>query len=350
MRGHIIRVLVVDDSAFFRRVITRALTADPMLEVIGEAADGREAVAMAARLSADVITMDVDMPILDGIAAVRAIMAARPCPVLMISALTRAGAEATLAALDAGACDFLAKHAEGDSAALAGFTRELVARVKSVARQRPGRRASAAAARRVAPALDRAPRTYPGLECVVIGASTGGPPVIGGILGALPAAFPLPLVVAQHMPGTFTSCFAERLDQQSAVRVCLAADGAPVVGGTAYICPGGMQTTLARDADGAARLCVTAGDPAARYRPSIDVTFGAAARVFGAHVLGIVLTGMGDDGCAGGRALKAGGAPVWAQDEASSVVFGMPRAVIEAGLADSVLPSVAIAPRLLEAL
>ncbi|MEQ8497296.1 MAG: chemotaxis response regulator protein-glutamate methylesterase [Gammaproteobacteria bacterium] len=346
MRGRsTIRVLVVDDSAFFRRVITRALTADPALEVVGEAGDGRAAVEMAARLAPDVITMDVDMPVLDGIAAVQAIMAARPRPILMISALTHAGAEATLAALDAGACDFLAKQAGTDATALQRFTTALVTRVKSVA-ARPAR---ALTARRVAPALDRAPRTYPGLQCVVIGASTGGPPVIGDILGALPVGFPLPVVIAQHMPGAFTGCFAERLDRRSAIRVQLAADGDALAAGTAYVCPGGLQTTIERNGAGLPRLRVEAGSPIARFRPSIDVTFAAAARVFGARVLAIVLTGIGDDGCHGGRELKQVGAPMWAQDEASSVVFGMPRAVIEAGLADFVLPSTAIAPRLLEA-
>ncbi len=349
MRGRTIRVLVVDDSAMFRRLVTRALTADASLEVVGEAPDGEQAVAMAARLAPDVITMDVEMPVMNGIEAVRRIMAGRPRPVLMISALTRQGAEATFAALEAGACDFLTKQNEDDAGSVQRFADELVARVKSVAGQRAGRPMHARAARRVAPVLERARSAASPIECVVIGASTGGPPVVAAILNALPAAFRLPIVVAQHMPGTFTTCFAERLNRQSALTVKLAEDGERLARGTAYICPGGLQTELDRAAGNAVQLRIGRGMPGTRHQPSINVTFGSAARVFGPRVLAIVLTGMGDDGCLGGRDLKAAGAPVWAQDESSSVVFGMPRAIIEAGLADSVLPSSAIAPRLLEA-
>lgn len=349
MRGRTIRVLVVDDSALFRRLVTRALTADASLEVVGEAPDGEQAVAMAARLAPDVITMDVEMPVMNGIEAVRRIMQARPRPVLMISALTRQGAEATFAALEAGACDFLTKRSDDAVGSVQDFARELVARVKSVAGQRAGRPMHARAARRVAPVLERARSASSPIECIVIGASTGGPPVVADILGALPTAFRLPIVVAQHMPGTFTSCFAERLDRQSALTVKLAEDGEPLSHGTAYICPGGMQTELDCAAGKVVQLRVGPGLPGTRHQPSVNVTFGSAARVFGPRVLAIVLTGMGDDGCLGGRDLKAAGAPVWAQDEGSSVVFGMPRAIIEAGLADSVLPSSAIAPRLLEA-
>ncbi|MCB1749737.1 MAG: chemotaxis response regulator protein-glutamate methylesterase [Gammaproteobacteria bacterium] len=340
MRTTPTRVLVVDDSAFFRKQITACLEADPGYRVVGCAGDGRSAVALAARLAPDVVTMDVAMPVMDGIDAVRRIMQARPVPILMISALTRAGAEATLAALDAGAGDFITKPTLASAAERGRFGARL--------RQRLGalRDAPVDAARRVAPLARGLTRGSAEVDCVVIGASTGGPPLVGRILAALPAAFARPVVVAQHMPGSFTGYFAERLDGQCDIRVRLASDGIRLEPGTAYIAPGGCQTTFV--GRGEKRLRVV-GDEVERYRPCIDRTFASAAEVFGRRVLAIVLTGMGDDGRAGGGCLKAAGAPVWAQDESSSAVFGMPRAVIEAGLADAVLPGDAIAPRLLAA-
>ncbi|MGE0484895.1 MAG: chemotaxis response regulator protein-glutamate methylesterase [Gammaproteobacteria bacterium] len=347
MRPTVKRVLVVDDSSFFRQRIVDCLEADPAYRVVGCAADGRNAVALAARLEPDLVTMDVAMPVMDGIDAVRRIMQARPVPILMISALTRAGAEATFAALDAGAADFVTKPGVADGAARERFGARLRERLAALRCGATAIGGPAARAIGMAPLARDLARGTRGVDCIVIGASTGGPPLVGRILAALPHDFPHPLLVAQHMPGRFTGCFAERLDGQCAIRVRLATDGARLEPATAYIAPGGCQTVVVGRRD--KRLRVVAGDEGLRYRPCIDVTFESAAAAFGPRVLGIVLTGMGDDGRAGGCSLKAVGAPVWAQDEASSTVFGMPRAVIEAGLADAVLAGDAIAPRLVAA-
>ncbi len=339
-----VRVLVVDDSSFFRRHLTVILNADPRIQVVGSAGDGREAVDQALALHPDVITMDVEMPVMDGISAVREIMRLRPTPILMLSALTTEGAEATLNALDAGAVDFLPKSFEESPADRTRALDELRQRVCQIA-QRGGRPLSqrpivhpplpkqTQTSHAVPPAAPhRVKRDY---RLVVIGASTGGPVALQEILTQLPSSFPLPLLLVQHMPATFTPTFAARLNQLCPVRVREAQDGDLLERGTALLAPGGKQMTLD---DRGTRVLVRESDPALHYRPSVDVTFTSAARAFPGHVLALVLTGMGADGRAGARLLKQGNSTVWAQNEASCVVYGMPMAVVEAGLADRVLP------------
>jgi len=325
-----VRVLVVDDSSFFRKRICRYLEKTPDIEVVGEAADGAEAVRLNRALSPDVITMDVAMPVLDGISAVRRIMSEHPTRIVMISAITREGAQATLDALDAGALDFLTKMGEGENNP-EYFGNLLHARVLEIAKRRP--------LRPVEPSVDALPtRLGAGerLDLIMIGASTGGPVAVQNILTQLPATCPSPILVALHMPKTFSGTFAERLDALCAVSVREACDGDPLRPGEVLVAPGGMQTGVV-SRDGSLQVRVTEGGEHL-YKPSIDLTFESAARQLNGPVLAIVLTGMGHDGAKGAELLKQRErAQVWAQDESSSVVYGMPAAVARSGVADRIL-------------
>ena len=346
------KVLVVDDSAFFRKRIVEILEADPHIEVVGTAADGREAIRQVSLLKPDVVTMDIEMPVMDGITAVRRIMAIRPTPVLMFSSLSYEGAQATLDALDAGALDFLPKRFDDITRDREQAKRILRARVRQLAAQRMGR--PALVPRTTAPgSTATAPPTARGegagrlsqAQLVAIASSTGGPVALQQVLIALPKDFPLPILLVQHMPASFTPAFANRLDQQCAISVKEAADGDVLRPGTAYLAPGGRQLTLQQRA-GQVKVHVEDGDPGLHFKPCADVTFHSVATVYGGKVQAVVLTGMGADGREGARALKQAGASVWAQDEATCVIYGMPQAVVEAGIADQVLPLPGIGPAL----
>lgn len=345
-----IRVLVVDDSGFFRRRVTEMLNSDARLQVIGAAEDGMQAVEMTARLKPDVITMDIEMPVMDGITAVRRIMTANPTPILMFSSLTTDGAKATLDALDAGAVDYLPKKFEDISRDKDEAKRQLCERVHAIG---SGRRhqtvrplaVSARAAVAVKPrtaAIPLAARRGH-YKIVAIGTSTGGPVALQEVLTKLPGDFPLPLVLIQHMPGSFTPAFAQRLNQQCAITVREAADGDPIEAGVALLAPGGKQMLVEQRA-GRAVIRITESAPGQTYKPSVDTTFGSLARSYPGQVLAVVLTGMGADGREGARLLKQGGSAVWAQNEATCVVYGMPASVVEADLADQVLALQEIGP------
>lgn len=341
-----VRVLIVDDSGFFRRRLTEIFAADPGIEVVGTAANGQEAVDQVPRLKPDVITMDIEMPVMDGITAVRRIMATHPTPILMFSSLTTEGATATFEALEAGAADYLPKRLEDIAADRNVAIRELTARVRLLAARRapPASRPQAAA-----PAREpvRAPAARPAgagrYRILAIGASTGGPVALQQVLMALPKDFPLPILLVQHMPGTFTGPFAQRLNQMCKIGVKEAAEGDALVPGQALLAPGGKQMLLEQRA-GQVLVRIQEPEPGQNYKPCVDVTFSAVARVFPGKTLALVLTGMGADGREGARLLKQGGSTVWAQDEKSCVVYGMPAAVAEAGLADQVLPLLSIGP------
>ncbi len=333
------RVLVVDDSGFFRRRLVEILESDQRIEVIGTAANGQDAIEQVEKLGPDVITMDIEMPVMDGITAVRHIMSSRPTPVLMFSSLARDGARATLDALDAGAIDFIPKRFEDISGDQVESGRLLCRRVLAVARN-----SCRVAHKPVPPALQAQvtpspavqPRNTP-YKLVVIAASTGGPVAVQQVLTRLPADFPLPILIAQHMPAGFTPAFATRLNQLCAIDVSEAADGDTLKPGQALLAPGGRQTIL-RQQPGTACVQVTdSDDRRLHYHPCADITFASVAAVYGKQVLAVVLTGMGADGREGARKLKQQGSTVWSQDEASSVIYGMPAAVAEAGLSDRVL-------------
>ncbi|MFZ6046354.1 chemotaxis response regulator protein-glutamate methylesterase [Pseudomonas sp. CR3202] len=348
-----VKVLVVDDSGFFRRRVSEILSSDPNIQVVGTATNGREAIDQALALKPDVITMDYEMPMMDGITAVRHIMQRCPTPVLMFSSLTHEGARVTLDALDAGAVDFLPKNFEDISRTPEKVKQLLCEKVHSIARSnrryssfgaspqpspaaslparpaalpaQPGHTAAAA------PASSAAPKRK-AYRLVAIGTSTGGPVALQRVLTQLPANFPAPLVLVQHMPAAFTKAFAERLDKLCRITVKEAEDGDQLRPGLALLAPGGKQMMV--DPRGVVRILP--GDERLNYKPCVDITFGSAAKSYNDKVLAVVLTGMGADGREGARLLKQGGSQIWAQDEASCVIYGMPMAVVKANLADAV--------------
>lgn len=355
-----IKVLVVDDSSFFRRRLTEILALDVELEVIDTANNGREALDKVQRLKPDVVTMDIEMPVMDGISAVKAIMAVQPTPILMFSSLTQEGAKSTLDALEAGAMDFLPKRFEDISRDKDEVKKLLQERVKALGRRRgvlprqplpatprvipslPSARpaplstvASTVATPAPAPSPVRAVARRSGkrYQLVAIGTSTGGPVALQTILTRIPANFPLPILLIQHMPATFTGAFAQRLNNLCQIQVKEAQDGDLLRPGVAYLAPGGKQMLL-DGSPSSARIRIMDGGEKVNYKPCVDITFAAVAKLFGGNVLATVLTGMGADGRDGARLLKEQGARIWAQDERSCVVYGMPQAIVAAGLAD----------------
>lgn len=343
-----LRVLVVDDSAFFRQRLKDMLERHPQLTVAGTAINGREAVEQARSLKPDLITMDFEMPEMDGITAVRHIMADRPVPILMFSSLTYEGARVTLDALEAGAMDFMPKDFGEVSRNAGELARKLHERLLALGREAGASAIASREATRIrpsrpaAPPRKPAPRAAPGdYKLLVIGASTGGPVALTDVLVNFPATFPLPILLVQHMPPNFTRAFAERLNRQCQIQVKEAADGDPLQPGTALLAPGGKQLMLG----GRSRVKVM-DDERVTYRPSLDITFGSAARQFPGQVLGVVLTGMGSDGRDGARLLKHSGSCVWTQDQASCVIYGMPMAVAKDGLSDKVLSLKDMGPQL----
>ncbi len=344
-------VLVVDDSAFFCHRLADLFNQATDMQVVGYASDGKMAVQMAHELRPDVITMDVHMPVLDGISAVRRIMGECPTPILMFSALTRQGAHETLEALEAGAVDFMPKDrlAPGDGSAVGGFTELFLHKVREVARSRlPLRRTAGSGYRTVSHAFrQKIPAQTGQLKLVAIGASTGGPVALQVILSSLPRHFSLPIVVAVHMPGSFTTAYAERLNTLSAVEVKEASDRDALRPGRVLIAPGGKQMLVEKGASGGV-VRIKEALPGDVYHPSVDQLFQSSARIFGDQALGLILTGMGSDGLQGGRQMKASGAHIWSQDEKSCVVYGMPHAVAKAGLSDRVLTLDDMGPQLMK--
>ena len=365
-----LKVLIVDDSHFFQHRLKEMLNEHPQLEVVGQASNGREAIDMASRLKPDLITMDYEMPVLDGVSAVRAIMAERPVPILMFSSLTYEGARTTLDALEAGAVDFLPKNFSEISSSSAALKRKLHDRLLAIARKpsvapaaapksaRPAAAPTHSQSSAGAPALrETATPTKPSnsanitlkgkKKILLIGASTGGPVALVDVLTKLPKNFPLPIVLIQHMPENFTKAFAERLDRQCLISVKEASDGDSLRPGTALLAPGGKQLIL--DGRGAS-VKILPGDSRVNYKPCVDVTFGSAANVYGGKSIGVILTGMGSDGCEGARMIKQKGGTIWSQDQESSVIYGMPMAVARARLTDRVLSLKEIGPALAQAL
>jgi len=344
-----VRVLVVDDSGFFRRRVTEILSEDNHIEVVDTAKNGADAINKVSEFKPDVITMDIEMPVMDGITSVRHIMKSMPTPILMFSSLTTEGAQATLDALEAGALDFLPKRFEDISSDRKDAKRVLCARIRALAARglRPPSKNIPKSASTTNRSVNGKEICKGDFKLVAIGTSTGGPVALQKVLTRLPADFPLPLLLIQHMPGSFTSAFAERLNGLCNIIVKEAEDGDALKPGTALLAPGGCQMLLEkRGASSVVRI--REGNEGENYRPCVDLTFNTMAKVFPGKVLALVLTGMGADGREGARALKDTGSSVWAQDEASSIIFGMPGAIVEAGLADQVLALPDIGPSLMK--
>ncbi len=330
-------VLVVDDSLFFRQQIRGIINAHPELKVIGEANNGREAIDKTLKLKPDVITMDYEMPLMDGITAVREIMAKQPTPILMFSSLTQAGARITLDALEAGAVDYLPKGYENVANQQSSLRKQLIEKILAVVHtnkkaKAPPRPRPAASVRPVSKKPD----------IVLIGTSTGGPVALQKVLTKLPAEFAAPLLLIQHMPAAFTGAFAQRLDKQCKIKVAEARDGDSFSRGEAYLAPGGKQMMLSSKN----KLKIIPGDDRLNYKPCVDVTFGSAAKYYRGNALAIVLTGMGADGREGARLLKQGGSAVWAQEGRTCTIDGMPSAIVKADLADDIVPLDKIAENL----
>lgn len=330
-----VKVLIVDDSSFFRKRLTEIVDSDPRLQVVGTASNGQEAIDQVQSLRPDVVTMDLEMPVMDGISAVRKIKALRQTPVLMLSTWTTEGAKSTLDALEAGATDFLPKRFEELSSDHNEAKAKLCQRIYQLAQ---GFQAGQQKVSQPDPAKvrknDANKLALPDL--VAIGTSTGGPVALQKVMTQLPAAYPSPIVMVQHMPANFTPSFAERLDKQCQIHVKQAEHGESLLPGTAYLAPGGQQL-LIKGRPGRLYLHVEEGDPNETYKPCIDLTFNSIARVCPAKTLAIILTGMGSDGCEGSRAIKQLGGTIWAQDQLSSTIYGMPMAVAKAGLVDKIL-------------
>jgi two-component system chemotaxis response regulator CheB len=341
-----IRVVVVDDSALVRSVLTEVINRTPDMRVVGQAGDPYEARERIRELDPDVITLDVEMPRMDGLAFLERLMRLRPMPVVMISTLTERGAQTTLRALELGAVDFVAKPTLNVRSGIDELAREITGKLRAAAMARVGRRPAPAAAAPATPHL-KAPAGSgrPSERLVAIGASTGGTEAIREILTALPPDVP-GIVITQHMPPGFTASFAQRLDTLCRLQVKEAADGDRVLQGHAYIAPGGKHLAVERSAMGGYVCRVQDGEPVNRHKPSVDVLFRAVARVAGANATGVMLTGMGADGATAMREMRERGAWNIVQDEASCVVFGMPKEAIQAGAASEVVPLHAIAQRL----
>jgi len=320
-----VRVLIVDDSIVMRQLLSMLLSADPGIEVVVTASDPLIARERIKALNPDVVTLDIEMPNMDGVTFLRKIMELRPMPVVMISTLTQAGAEITLEALEIGAVDFIGKPTHDVANAFAELAEELQSKVKSAANARVGARRGPIPARRARP--ERPPTSKD--KIVAIGASTGGVEALKAVLMDMPAICP-PILITQHMPPRFTAAFAERLNRECPMAVSEAIHNEIIEPNHAYIAPGSHHLELAR-VGGHYRISLNEGPPVSGHRPSVDVLFRSVARVAGKAAVGAILTGMGKDGAAGMLELRGTGAITLGQDEASSLIYGMPRAAFECG-------------------
>lgn len=338
-----ISVVVIDDSAFMRKALTTMLEKDPEIRVVGTARDGEEGLEAVRRLNPNVVTLDIEMPRMDGLTALRRIMMEMPRPVLMISSLTTEGAESTLKALELGAVDFIPKQVSKVSLDIVRIEDHLRAKVKEIAmrRFRPpmSSRASSLAASRAgaekrkytAPTGGRVVR-----DVVAIGVSTGGPPAVQKVLSKLPQNFPAAILIAQHMPAAFTGPFAKRLDSVCKISVKEAESGERLTPGVAYIAPGGKHLRIEQRIS-RIDLVVSTEPSEALYKPSANILVESVAKGVGRRALGVIMTGMGSDGLEGVRALKQAGGKALAQSDATCVVYGMPKAIVDHKLADDIV-------------
>ncbi len=336
-----VKVLIVDDSAFMRNVLSSMLSSDHEIQIVGKAKDGLEAIEMVEKLKPDIVTMDVEMPRMDGISALRHIMEKNQVPVIMVSSLTVEGARVTLDALELGAVDFIPKNLSELSVNIVKIKEILIEKVKHIARKGIVKRRIRPAA---APKAIEIPESMPvrttgerRINIVAIGTSTGGPKALQEIIPKLPKDFPAPIVIAQHMPPNFTGPFAERLNQLSQITVKEAEEGESLKNGVAYIAPGRGHMRVKRPRGIETVITISENKDEFIYRPSVDALMFSVAEFFPGRSLGVILTGMGHDGLEGLTQLKRTGGRVFAQNEDTCVVYGMPKAVVDGGIADKIL-------------
>lgn len=344
-----IKVLVVDDSFFMRKLISNMLNSDPDIEVVGTARDGEDALEKLKVSKPDVITLDLVMPGIGGLSTLKRIVREHPTPVVMLSAYTKKDAAVTVECFHAGAVGFVVKPSGEVSVDIGKMKDELVGEIKTASKISIQKVKSIIARKRIKRLLE--PNVPPLAEnkVVVIGSSTGGPPTLDLILSELPSNLPMAVLIVQHMPRMFTKSLAKRLDGTSELEVKEAEEGDVVEAGKAYVCPGDFHMILRKEnVKGKPALVIglSKAPPAHGLRPSIDVTMKSVAEACGGNAVGIILTGMGDDGTEGMRAIKEAGGKTIVQDEATSLIFGMPKSVIEKGYADCVLPVFQISPTL----
>lgn len=350
-----IRVLICDDSALIRQMLSEIISADSELEVVGTANDPFMARDMIKALSPDVLTLDVEMPKMDGLTFLRNLMRLRPMAVIMVSSLTEKGADITLQALEYGAIDFVAKPKLDLAGTLGNYAEEIVGKIKIAAKVKVGRLIVEGAGSETTPKLsadavikksEGKVRLQTTEKIIAIGASTGGTEAIKEVLVRLPAAMP-GIVITQHIPEAFSGPFAKRMNGASELTVCEAEDGQQILPGHVYISPGNRHLAISRS--GARYICnLLDGPPVNRHKPSVDVMFRSVAQNVGVNAIGVILTGMGADGAQGMKELKESGAPTIAQDENSSVVWGMPGESVKLGCVDRVLDLYAIPKELIK--
>jgi two-component system chemotaxis response regulator CheB len=342
-----VKVLVVDDSFLMRRIISDIVNSDPHLEVVGKAKDGDEALEKIASLNPDVVTLDINLPVRNGIDVLNDIMRGNPTKVIMLSAYTRAGASATIRALELGAVDFIAKPSGEISLGLEKLKNEIIAKIKLAANVDLGKYL---AAFRAAGAAQKEEEKVLGVrKLVIIGASTGGPKAILNIMRSIPGNIDAAFLIVQHMPKGFTLSFAERISWETGIRAKEAEEGDIVSNGKGFVAPAGSHMVLVKNGN-QVKIKLTQDPPVNFVRPSIDVTMLSAVDIFGKDIIGVILTGMGKDGLEGAKKIKEAGGKLLIQDEESSVVWGMPGSVSKAGLTDGALPLSQIAEALIKSI
>ena len=338
-----INVLIVDDSSFLLQQIQKIIDVQPDMKVIAKAVNGQQALELAQQLKPDVITMDYEMPVMDGITAVRHIMQDCPTPILMFSSMTHEGAQITFDALQAGAVDFLSKSFEGVSAEHSLLRQMLVDKIRALNKSRTQDTSESVKIKKSKVPPKRAiPETLCSPEVILIGTSTGGPVAVQKVISNIKNGFSIPIIVIQHMPSTFTGAFAQRLSRITNNQVCEAQDGMLIKPGVILVAPGGKQMMIKSNQ----QISIIEGEQRLHYKPCIDLTFASAAAAGFSKVLAIVLTGMGSDGKKGSQMLKEKGANIWAQSAESCVIDGMPKAVVNAGIVDEVMDLDAIADQI----
>jgi two-component system chemotaxis response regulator CheB len=341
--GEPIKLLIVDDSPFMRRAITSLVEGENDIKVIGTAKDGQDAIRQVQDLKPDIVTMDIEMPVMNGLSALKIIMDKYPVPVIMLSSLTEEGAKETLDALDIGAADYIPKNLSNVSLNILKIKDDLLSKIRAITEKKyPFKHAD----HNPAPEYPKIFNKNNKIDIVAIGSSTGGPKALQDVIPKIPADFPVPIILVQHMPKAFTSSFAERLSSMSHIKVIEAAGGEAIKPGFAYLSPGDKHLSIVKE-NGSFVIFVSNEPEDLINRPSVSVMMESVAKFFPGKALGVILTGMGSDGLKGMKKIKETGGKTIAQDEATCVVYGMPKAVVDAGIADKVLPIYKIADEII---